>query len=64
MSRRRDDGLFWNDVRKAKQQNMLGGIENIGCPKYGETGIVLRISIGGQTVLNEGNARNILIGGD
>lgn len=54
----------WYDVRKAKQQNMLGGIENIGCPKYGETGIVLRISIGGQTVLNEGNARNILIGGD
>lgn len=43
---------------------MLGGIENIGCPKYGETGIMLRISIGGQTVLNEGDARNILIGGD
>ncbi len=54
----------WYDVRKAKQQNMLGGIENIGCPKYGETGIMLRISIGGQTVLNEGDARNILVGGD
>lgn len=54
----------WYDVQKAKQQNMLGGIESIGCLKYGETGVVLHISIGGQMVKNEGDARNILIGGD
>lgn len=50
----------WYDTQKAKQQNMLGGIEQIFSAKSGETGIMMRLS--GESISSEDH--RILGGGD
>lgn len=50
----------WYDTQKAKQQNMLGGVEQLSGVRYGETGVLRYINVR-QRLENE---HQILRGGD
>lgn len=50
----------WYDTQKAKQQNMLGGIEQLSGVRYGETGILRYINVR----QNSENEHQILRGGE
>lgn len=50
----------WYETQKAKQQNMLGGLEQISGIKSGETGIMMRLPGRDRT----GEDHRILRGGD
>lgn len=53
----------WYDTQKAKQQNMLGGIEQLSGVRYGETGILRPITVQ-QDPDREAGDHQILRGGD
>ena len=54
----------WYDTQKAKQQNMLGGIEQISGVRSGETGVMMKLSGDIRSEKTTGEAHRILRGGD
>ena len=53
----------WYDTQKAKQQNMLGGIEQLSGVRYGETGVVRYMTVH-QNQDSDAGEHRILQGGD
>lgn len=54
----------WYDTQKAKQQNMLGGIEQISGVRSGETGVMMKLSGDIRSEKTTGEAHRIFRGGD